>query len=100
MDKGGEKSERNFSFDAPEEPRFAYPELTVSDDRYRIESTYPANRFICYDEGGELLTVIDAPAKEGAVSALNLPANARTVALWAEDAEYFTSALTEMVSIR
>ncbi|MFP3089251.1 hypothetical protein LQZ21_02870 [Treponema sp. TIM-1] len=100
MDKGGEKSERIFSFDAPEEPRFAFPVLTVVDGQYRIESLYPVNRFICYDEAGELLTIIDAPAKEGAVSVLNLPSNARTVALWAEDAEYLTSALTELVPIQ
>ncbi|MDR2069039.1 MAG: hypothetical protein LBP71_04135 [Spirochaetaceae bacterium] len=100
IDKGGERSERLFSFDAPEEPRFAFPVLTIDDGRYRIESLYPENRFICYDEGGELLTTVDVPAKEGAVANLNLPPNARTVALWAEDAEYFTSALTEMVPIR
>ncbi|MDR2631367.1 MAG: hypothetical protein LBC60_10630 [Spirochaetaceae bacterium] len=100
MDKGGEKSERLFSFDAPADPRFAFPVLTVNDGRYRIESLYPENRFICYDEGGELLTVIDAPPREGTVANLNLPSNARTVALWAEDAEYLTSALTEVVPIR
>ncbi|MDR2760090.1 MAG: hypothetical protein LBB78_12010 [Spirochaetaceae bacterium] len=100
MDKGGERSERIFSFDAPEEPRFAFPVLTINDGQYRIESLYPENRFLCYDEGGEWLTVIDAPAKEGTVANLNLPSNARTVALWAEDAEYFTSALTEVVPIR
>jgi hypothetical protein len=100
MDKGGEKSERIFSFDAPAEPRFAFPELTVNEGQYRIESLYPENRFVCYDEGGEFLTTLDISAKAGAVANLALPSNTGTIALWAEDAEYFTSALTDVVPVR
>jgi hypothetical protein len=100
MDKGGEKSERIFSFDAPAEPRFTFPVLTVNDGYYRIESMYPENRLICYDEGGELLTILDIPSREGLVTNLALPSNTGTIALWAEDVEYFTSALTDVVPIR
>jgi hypothetical protein len=99
VDKGGEKSERIFSFDAPTEPRFAFPVLTINNGEYRIESLYPENKFICYDEGGEFLAVENLPGHEGNVRELNLPSNTRTVALWAEDAEYLTSALTEVVPV-
>lgn len=99
IDKGGEKSDRIFSFDAPEDPRFAFPLLAINNGAYRIESLYPENRLICYDEGGEFIALQDIPGGEGNVRDLNLPSNTRTVALWAEDAEYFTSALTEVVPL-
>jgi hypothetical protein len=73
--------------------------LTVSNGQYRLESLYPENRFICYDGGGEFLSVVNVSVHEGNVASLGLPSNTRTVSLWAEDPEYFTSALTEVVPL-
>jgi hypothetical protein len=98
--KGGEKSERNFAFDAPAEGRFPFPSLEIREGRYRVESRYPENKFICYDSQGESLQIIPLTVLSGSLSSLDIPSGARSVALWAEDREYSTSALSSMVSLR
>jgi hypothetical protein len=100
VNKGGEQSERLFSFDAPEEPRFPFPFIAIADGRYRIDSNYPVNRFICYDEQGNIVTSITLEATEGQVSGLGLASEVRAVALWAEDPVYYTSVLTDVVPLR
>ncbi|MDR1903451.1 MAG: hypothetical protein LBQ88_14390 [Treponema sp.] len=100
INKGGEKTERFISFDAPEEPRFPFPSFTIAEGGYRLESRYPRNHFICYDAQGNFVRTIELNGREGSISALNLPSSARTAALWAEDAEYRTSALTDVLPIR
>ncbi|MDR0290948.1 MAG: hypothetical protein LBI06_08435, partial [Treponema sp.] len=100
VNKGGEKSERNFSFDAPEDPRFPFPSLEISGGRYTVTSAYPANRLLCYDEQGNYIFSANLSSLSGAVSDLGLPSQARTAALWAEDAPYFTSAYTYVTSLR
>ncbi|MDR1971224.1 MAG: hypothetical protein LBQ46_04820 [Treponema sp.] len=100
VNKGGEKSERNFSFDAPAEGRFPFPSLDITGGRYRIESRYPENKFICYDSQGAVLQVVPVPEPSGNLSSLNLPTQTRSVSLWAEDREYSTAALSSMVSLR
>jgi len=100
VNKSGERSERNFSFDAPEEPRFPFPFLEISEGRYTVTSLYPSNRLVCYDEQGNYIHTANLSNLSGQVSELNLPSNARTAALWAEDAQYFTSAFTYVTAIR
>ena len=100
VNKGGERSERIFSFDAPAEPRFPFPSLSISDNRYIITSSYPANHLVCYDEQGNYVHTATAAGHEGALDELGIPSNARSAALWAEDAQYFTSAYTDVVPIR
>jgi len=100
LNKGGEKSERNFSFDAPEDPRFPFPSLVINDGRYTISSSYPVNRLVCYDEGGAYVQTVNIAALSGAVESLNLSSKTRSAALWAEDAQYFTSAFTDVVPVR
>jgi hypothetical protein len=100
VNKGGEKSERNFSFDAPEEPRFPFPSLELNAGQYTVNSMYPANRLVCYDEQGKYIYTANLTNLSGQISELNIPANARTVALWAEDTQYFTSAFTYVTPIR
>ena len=100
VNKGGEKSERTFSFDAPEDPRFPFPSLVISDGRYTINSSYPVNRLVCYDDGGSYINTETIASLSGTVESLGLSSQARSVALWAEDAQYFTSALTDVVSVR
>jgi hypothetical protein len=100
VNKSGEKSERNFSFDAPEDPRFPFPALEISGGQYMVNSMYPSNRLVCFDDQGNYVHTANLSGLNGPLSELDLPANARTAALWAEDAQYFTSAYTNVVSVR
>jgi hypothetical protein len=100
VNKGGERSERNFSFDAPETPRFPFPSLVISGGDYTVNSAYPVNRLVCYDEQGRYVFTAILTNLSGSIGDLNLPSQARTAALWAEDAEYFTSAFTDVQSLR
>lgn len=98
--KGGEKTDRTFAFDAPASSRFPFPVLTISDDRYQIESQYPSNKIICYNAQGNAIRILSLSALEGALSSLSLPQDTRSAALWAEDTEYLSSAMTDFVSTR
>jgi hypothetical protein len=100
INKGGEKSERTFVFDAPENSRFPFPVLRINDGWYQVESQYPSNKFICCNAQGEAIQVISLIDGEGPLSSLNLPQDTRSVALWAEDPEYLSSAMTDLVSTR
>ena len=100
VNKGGEKSERNFTFDAPEEPRFPFPTLEINGGRYTASSAYPSNRLVCYDEKGNHVFSVDLMSLSGSVEDLNIPSQARSAALWAEDAQYFTSAITYVTALR
>jgi hypothetical protein len=100
VNKGGDQTERTFGFDVPEEPRYPFPVFSIREGRYNIESQYPKHSFLCYDESGNYLRTIPAEIPQGEVSALGLPSNVKSIALWAEDAEYQTSALTNISPIR
>ena len=100
VNKGGEKAERNFSFDAPEEPRFPFPVLDISGGEYTVTSQYPRNSLVFYDDQGNYVHTETLSRLSGQLSELNIPSNARTAALWAEDTQYFTSAYTYVISIR
>jgi hypothetical protein len=100
VNKGGEKSERNFTFDAPEEPRFPFPTLEISGGRYTVSSAYPSNRLVCYDEQGNHVFSVTLASLSGSTADLGIPSQAKTAALWAEDAQYFTSAITYVTSLR
>jgi len=97
---GGERSERNFTFDAPEAPRFPFPTLEISGGNFTVVSGYPVNRIVTYDEQGNFLRTVELTSLSGTVDSLNLPHNARLAALWAEDSLHFTSAFTDVVPIR
>ena len=100
VDKGGEQSERLFSFDAPREARYPFPFLYIGEGRYRIESEYPEHYIVCYDGSGVFLKNVPVTDLEGDLATLDLPGETRALALWDEDSEYFTSALTDVVSTR
>jgi hypothetical protein len=100
VNKGGEKSERNFTFDAPEEPRFPFPTLVISGGQYTVVSAYPANRLVCFDEQGNYIFSANLSSLNGSIAELGLPSQARTAALWAEDSQYFTSAMTYVNALR
>ncbi|MDR2070213.1 MAG: hypothetical protein LBP81_02180 [Treponema sp.] len=99
VDKGGEQSERIFAFDAPEEPRYPFPFLTIENGRYLVESGYPEHSFIYYNSQGEYVNTVPLQILDGTLAELKLPSNVKALALWAEDPEYMVSALTNIISL-
>jgi hypothetical protein len=98
--KGGEKTERIFTFDAPEYGRFPFPVLRINDGWYQVESQYPSNKFICCDAQGNAIRVVTLVDLGGPLTSLDIPQETRSIALWAEDPEYLSSAMTDLVSAR
>jgi len=97
INKGGESSERSFTFDG--NVRYSFPEFTVTDGLYTIKSDWPDNRLICYDRSGNYISTVNPGKKTGSVSELNLSQSVRTVALWSEDEENFCSAITNAATV-
>jgi hypothetical protein len=100
VDKGGEQSERVFTFDAPAEPRHPFPYLYIERDNYRIESEYPEHYFICYNSQGEYLQTVKVEYTAGDLQDSGIPPETAAIALWDEESEYFTSALSIVVALR
>ena len=100
INKGGERTERSLAFDAPVEPRHSFPLFNVSEGNYTISSSYPRHSFICYDGEGNVTQTARVENLSGTIASLGLSSNVRALALWAEDAEYQTSALTDLIAIR
>jgi hypothetical protein len=101
IDKSGEKSERSFGFEIDDD-RHPFPlfSIDLAAGTYTIQTTYPDLYFLCYDQQGNNTSTVPVSIKEGTISGLNLNSSIRSVALWAEDKEYFCSALTEIVPIK
>ena len=100
VNKGGEQTERYFTFDSPEEPPHPFPFLSINNGVYRIDSEYPVNQLICYDQQGNTVQTLGLTQIQGNLRDLRIPNNVRSAALWAEDPEYHSSALTEAVILR
>ena len=98
--KSGEKTERFFTFDGPEAAPYPFPFFTVLNGMYRIDSRYPVNNLVLYDQQGKFVQKLTISDIEGNIKDLRMSSNARTAALWAEDPEYHISALTEAVLLR
>jgi hypothetical protein len=96
VNKGGEKTERNFTYDGT--VRYPFPEFDINDGFYSVKSQWPVNKLICYDSSGNYSATVELPSMTGNVSELKMPSNARTAALWAEDEINFCSAFTNAVS--
>ena len=97
VNKGGESSERSFTFDG--NVRYDFPEFTITDGLYSVKSDWPENRLLCYDRSGNYIMTAEIVNKIGSTSELKLSQSVRTVALWSEDEENFCSALTNAVLI-
>ncbi|MDR0706480.1 MAG: hypothetical protein LBF60_01205 [Treponema sp.] len=95
VNKAGEEAVRSISFDPPVEPRFPFPSLNVADGNYAIDSKYPVNYLLGYDEKGNYVQTVRAPALRGAIADLKFNSTVKSTALWAEDQLYSTSALTD-----
>jgi hypothetical protein len=100
VDTGGERSERLISFDAPRNPRYAFPSFSIENGRYLIASRYPEHYFVCYDGDGNYIQALAVSVLNDSLESLALPPNTRAVSLWAEDSEYATAALTDIIPLR
>ena len=97
VNKGGESAERTFTFDS--DVRYSFPEIEITDGAYTVKSNWPVNRLVCYDRSGNYLATVELLSLSDSVSNLDLPSNASTAALWAEDEDNNTSAFTNVVSV-
>ena len=95
--KGGERTERNFTYDGT--VRFTFPELEINSGVYTVNSKWPVNRLVCYDNAGNYISTITLDAPSGSISQLKLSSNVSTAALWAEDETNFCSAFTDVVPV-
>ena len=100
INKGGESIERRFTFDGPDDPPYPFPFFSAGDGIYRIDSQYPVNQLVCYDQQGKAVQTLTVTELRGNIRDLRLSNNVRTAALWAEDPEYHISALTDAVAMR
>ena len=100
VNRGGESTERRFTFDGPITPVHPFPSLTIDDGNYYIQSQYPVNHFVGYDLQGRIVQTMTVTAHEGTIWNLRLSSSVRSVALWAENPELHVSAFTEAVTVR
>ncbi|MDR2193110.1 MAG: hypothetical protein LBP19_01355 [Treponema sp.] len=95
VNKAGEEAMHSVTFDPPVSPRFPFPSLILEDGAYTVDSKYPANYFIGYDEQGTYVQTVPITALQGALADMQFNAKVKSIALWTEDALYATSALTD-----
>ena len=100
IDKGGNRSERQFSYDTPPDWEETFPSLSISGDRYRIESQFPQQRLLVYDNEGNYLLTVQTQSLEGSLSDLGLPSQAESIALWTRNPARSVSAFTDIVPLR
>jgi len=100
IDKGGSRTERLLSFDAPPEQKRPFPLLSIAGDQYHIESQYPQQNLLAYDDEGNYLLTVRPSSKEGNLSALGLPSQAESLSLWARDPARSVSAFTDIIPLR
>ena len=100
VNKGGESTERRFTYDGPEAPPYPQPVLSIGDGVYNIDSQYPVNRLIGYDQQGRTAQTVSLTANEGYIRDLRFSSTVRSVALWAESTEYHFSILTDPITLR
>jgi len=98
VNKGGDRTERNFTFDG--NVRYSFPEIEIENGLYTVNSGWPVNRFLGYDSSGSYAATVNLPSMSGSISDLGFPANVRSIALWSEDNFNFCSAVTNIISIR
>ena len=100
IDKGGNRTERLFSFDAPPAWERPFPQLSVAGDEYRINSQYPQQNLLVYDNSGNYISTVNPSSLEGKLSDLGLSSQAESLALWARDPVRSVSAVTDIVPLR
>jgi len=97
INKGGEKTERNFIYDG--NVRYPFPDLEIINGTYLVNSQWPVNRLVFFDSSGNYTNTVTLESLSGSMSGLRLPTGVRTAALWAEDEANFCSAFTYVVPV-
>ena len=97
INKGGESTEKNFTFDG--NVRYSFPEIEIEGGLYTVVSAWPVNRLVGYDRSGNYVMTVVLNTLSGSVSELRLTQSVRSVSLWAEDEENYCSAFTNAVLI-
>ena len=99
INKGGERSERLFTFDAPQTPAFPFPTIEIRERQYTVVSSYPVNQLIFYDDEGNFLNLLVLDELRGSIDNLDIPGDARSASLWAQNPEHLTSAFTDAAAL-
>jgi hypothetical protein len=100
VNKGGSRAERLITFDAPVEQDKPFPFLSIRGDEYHIDSRYPQQNLLAYDNEGNYLLTITPFSLEGNITSLGLPSQAESLSLWARDPARSVSAFTDVVPLR
>jgi hypothetical protein len=100
IDKGGDSSGRAFGFEAEAKPLHEFPTLKVQDSEWFVECSYPQKYFLCYNAEGRWLSTVTLKADTGTITTGEFDRNTLSIALWGEDVEHSTSAVTKRVAIR
>lgn len=97
IDKAGERFEQLAQLDVPLAMERPFPTLKIEDGRYTIQSEYPTNTVLAYNEKGDQIKSVTIQRKEGRLGELNLGRDARSLALWSVDTGTDTAAFTERI---
>jgi hypothetical protein len=100
VNKGGNRGEKLITFDAPVTDQRRFPFLSIMGNEYHIDSQYPVQNLLVYDNEGNYLLTVTPSAIEGNISSLGLPSQAESLSLWARDPSRSVSALTDVVPLR
>jgi hypothetical protein len=100
VNKGGSRAERLITFDAPVEQARPFPFLSLMENEYHIDSRYPQQNLLAYDNEGKCLLTVTPPSPEGNITSLGLPSQAESLSLWARDPARSVSAFTDVVPLR
>jgi len=100
VNKGGSRAEQLITFDAPVEQDRPFPFLSIMGDEYHIDSRYPQQNLLAYDNEGNYLVTVTPSSKEGNITALGLPSQAESLSLWARDPARSVSAFTDVIPLR
>ena len=100
IDKGGNRTERLLTFDAPPQNNRQFPRFIINGTMYRIESDYTEQNLVVFDNEGNYLVTVIPQSPEGPISELGLPSSAESLALWARDPARSVSAFTDIVPLR
>ena len=100
IDKGGNRGERQFTSDAPSEWDEPFPSFSIIGNQFRIESQFPQQRLLVYDNEGNYLLTVQPQSLEGNVSDLGLPSQAESLALWARNSGRSFSFFSDIVPLR
>jgi hypothetical protein len=101
IDKSGEQSESTFGFDFdPLKHKFPIFTVDIHSGTYSVKTDYPQLHLLCYNSQGVSVADVALKSPHGKISDLRLNPTIAGAALWANDPEFFTSAITEVQPVK